>query len=75
LLADLVFLLAVFYSNRFSGINPKEYYSQLDTMPDLEEARRQVMRLVGPETLLIGHGLENDLRALRLSELHSLKFT
>lgn len=38
-------------------------------MKSLPEVRKDIARFVGPDTIIIGHGLENDLNAMRL--LHS----
>lgn len=37
-----------------------------DSVVDLAEARRKMVALMTPSTILIGHGLENDLKAIRL---------
>ncbi|KIS01699.1 RNA exonuclease 1 [Cryptococcus deuterogattii 2001/935-1] len=50
-------------NTRFSGISP----GQLDNaIMDLDGVRAAVCMFIGPETIIVGHGLENDLRALRL---------
>ncbi|WVR05589.1 hypothetical protein IAU60_002608 [Kwoniella sp. DSM 27419] len=50
-------------NTRFSGISP----GQLDTaIMDLPAVRAATCMFIGPETIIVGHGLENDLRALRL---------
>ena len=54
------------YHTRFSGITA-EKLSGVETT--LERAREMLLQLVHAETVLVGHALENDLRALRL--LHS----
>lgn len=54
------------YHTRFSGITA-EKLSGVETT--LERAREMLLELVHAETVLVGHALENDLRALRL--LHS----
>ena len=51
------------YHTRFSGITA-EKLSGVETT--LERAREMLLELVHAETLLVGHALENDLRALRL---------
>ncbi|ODN84063.1 hypothetical protein L202_00085 [Cryptococcus amylolentus CBS 6039] len=51
------------YNTKFSGITK----TNLDGATlDVEGARAAVCKFIGPETIIIGHGLENDLRALRL---------
>lgn len=59
------------YNTQFSGIQPKEY--EENAVLDLHAARRALVQYVGPNTILvraqltqIGHGLENDLRAIRV---------
>lgn len=52
---------------RFSGVS-KEQLEQ-PGVKSLPEVRRDIARFVGPDTIIIGHGLENDLNAMRL--LHS----
>jgi len=51
------------YHTRFSGITA-EKLSGVETT--LEQAREMLLRVVHAETVLVGHALENDLRALRL---------
>ena len=51
------------YHTRFSGITA-EKLSGVETT--LERAREMLLELVHAETVLVGHALENDLRALRL---------
>ncbi|EPQ31004.1 uncharacterized protein PFL1_01193 [Pseudozyma flocculosa PF-1] len=52
------------YNTRFSGIQPEQY--ERDAVLDLAGARRAMGRFVGESTILVGHGLENDLLAMRL---------
>jgi len=51
-------------NTRFSGIRLEEYATRA-VLP-LESVRRALARLIGADTILIGHALDNDLRALRL---------
>ncbi len=51
-------------NTRFSGIHPEEYATR--AILPLESVRRALGRLVGTDTILIGHALDNDLRVLRL---------
>lgn len=51
------------YNTKFSGLT-KEIMEKADV--NLEQARRQLFNLVNSETILIGHSLESDLRAMRL---------
>ena len=52
------------FNTRFSGIHPDKYAT--DAVRTLEAVRRALGRLIGTDTILIGHALDNDLRALRL---------
>jgi RNA exonuclease 1 len=51
-------------NTRFSGIHPEEYAARA-VLP-LESVQRALARLIDADTILIGHALDNDLRALRL---------
>lgn len=62
------------YNTRFSGISDiedpiKNEMGQLSGPVTFAEARRLLFKLVDSSTFLIGHGLENDLIALRLCHL------
>ncbi|XP_046424616.1 uncharacterized protein LOC124181933 isoform X1 [Neodiprion fabricii] len=51
------------YNTRFSGITAKD----LECSPkSLRDVQSDIMGFVNADTVLIGHGLENDLRALRI---------
>lgn len=52
------------YNTRFSGIRASDIPSE--GTGSLESARKALGNLMKPDTVLIGHGLENDLRAIRL---------
>ncbi|QRV73177.1 exonuclease domain protein [Ceratobasidium sp. AG-Ba] len=52
------------YNTRFSGVKSLD-----DAKVDLDGVRRELRKLIGPETILIGHALENDMRALRMVHL------
>lgn len=52
------------YNTRFSGITPEEYGEK--AVFTLEQVRKTMAQFVGENTILVGHGLENDLRAIRL---------
>lgn len=51
------------YNTRFSGINAKDLSQATKSLRDVQ---KDLMSFVHAETILIGHGLENDLRALRI---------
>ncbi|GAA5942194.1 uncharacterized protein JCM15063_002039 [Sporobolomyces koalae] len=50
-------------NTRYSGILESDL-AKADK--GLEQVRQELARWVGPETIIVGHGVENDLRALRL---------
>ena len=52
------------YNTRFSGITAQDYRS--GPFKTLREVQRDLMGFISAETILVGHGLENDLRALQL---------
>ncbi|PWN39689.1 ribonuclease H-like protein [Ceraceosorus guamensis] len=59
---------AIDYNTRFSGVSAADFEADAATeiFPSLGAAQMAVAEFVGPKTVLIGHGLENDLRAMRL---------
>jgi RNA exonuclease 1 len=52
------------YNTRFSGISESDF-SENETK-SLVEVQNDLMCLINPDTILVGHGLGNDLRALRI---------
>ncbi|XP_076752380.1 uncharacterized protein LOC143424282 isoform X2 [Xylocopa sonorina] len=51
------------HNTRFSGITAKDLSRASKTLKDVQ---KDLTSFVNAETILIGHGLENDLRALRI---------
>jgi len=56
------------YNTRFSGITSKDL--EKGQKKNLKEVQNDLMGFINADTVLIGHGLENDLRALKL--IHSV---
>lgn len=55
------------YNTRFSGIKAGDYdVSNRNNIRTIQEMQRDLLALIDEQTILIGHGLENDLRALKL---------
>ncbi|XP_030564337.1 uncharacterized protein LOC115765093 [Drosophila novamexicana] len=52
------------YNTRYSGVTAKDLKSS--GVKTLAEVQRDLLELIDAETILIGHGLDNDLRALRI---------
>nr|XP_017006608.2 uncharacterized protein LOC108063859 isoform X1 [Drosophila takahashii] len=51
------------YNTRYSGISERDLRSGAKS---LAEVQRDLLQLIAADTILVGHGLDNDLRALRL---------
>ncbi|KAG8280715.1 Transducin beta-like protein 2 [Homalodisca vitripennis] len=51
------------YNTRFSGVKEEDYRGNFKT---LREVQSDLTEFIKEDTILIGHGLENDLRALRM---------
>ena len=51
------------HNTRFSGIRPRDLARATKTLRDVQN---DILGFVGTDTILIGHALENDLRALKL---------
>ena len=54
------------YNTKWSGINSEMYETGQWPVVNFEEAKEMIGRIVGPETILIGHSLDNDLRVLEV---------
>ncbi|ODV91847.1 hypothetical protein CANCADRAFT_77898 [Tortispora caseinolytica NRRL Y-17796] len=53
------------YVTLYSGVREEDMVNAIS----LDKARRKLFQLLSPETIIIGHGLENDLNAMRLIHL------
>ncbi|XP_043268488.1 uncharacterized protein [Venturia canescens] len=51
------------YNTRFSGITAEIMAQATKTLPDVQ---RDILSFIHAETVLVGHGLGNDLRALKI---------
>ena len=49
---------------RFSGLTARDFAPGQTVT--LEEVQRKMLGLVGDDTILLGHGLESDLRTLKV---------
>lgn len=56
------------YNTRFSGITAKDL-KKGNAAKSLKDVQNDLMNFINSDTILIGHGLENDLKALKL--IHS----
>lgn len=52
------------HNTRFSGVSAKDF--KRNTPKTLKEVQNDLMGFINAHTILIGHGLENDLRALKI---------
>ena len=57
------------YNTQYSGITAQALASITTKLTDIQ---RQVCEFVSAETLLVGHGLENDLKALKIIHANCL---
>jgi len=55
------------FNTRYSGISAKDFVS--GQYKNIKEVQNDLMGFLNADTILVGHGLENDLRALNL--IHS----
>ncbi len=53
------------YNTTFSGIT-KEMMEEPGVTKSLEQVQDDILQLIHADTIIIGHGLENDLRALKI---------
>jgi len=53
------------YNTRFSGITHKHFHNN-SSVKSLKEVHEDLMEFISADTILIGHALENDLKALKI---------
>lgn len=53
------------YNTRFSGITSK-HLQKNSSVKTIKEVQKDILEFVSSGTILIGHGLENDLKALKI---------
>lgn len=54
------------FNTRYSGIKAEDLQAEAGRVIDYHDLDRRLKELIGPDTILIGHSLENDMLALRL---------
>ncbi|XP_049310106.1 uncharacterized protein LOC125778047 [Bactrocera dorsalis] len=55
------------YNTRFSGVTASDLCQNKNkNLKTLKEVQKDLLQLIDADTILIGHGLENDLRVLRI---------
>jgi len=54
------------YNTRFSGVTARDLKRGNNSVKSLKDVQNDLLGFINANTILIGHGLENDLRALKL---------
>lgn len=54
------------YNTRFSGVSEKDLTESNNSIKTFPEVQKDLLNLFDANTILIGHGLDNDLRVLRI---------
>ena len=55
------------YNTRFSGVTARDLKRGNNSVKSLKDVQNDLLGFINANTILIGHGLENDLRALKVS--------
>ncbi|XP_065215633.1 uncharacterized protein LOC135842173 isoform X3 [Planococcus citri] len=53
------------YNTKFSGLT-EDSFKKANSVATLQEVQKTILELIDCYTIIIGHGLENDLRALKI---------
>ncbi|XP_011213156.3 putative exonuclease GOR [Bactrocera dorsalis] len=54
------------HNRRFSGVTDREVFKSKRPVKTLSEVQRDLLQIIDANSILIGHGLENDLRVLQM---------
>ncbi len=65
----IAYLRTLMMPHTTAGITPQMMKGVTATLSQIQQ---RVLKFVGPDTLLVGHSLENDLRVLKLVHLKNL---
>ncbi|XP_018904825.2 uncharacterized protein prage isoform X3 [Bemisia tabaci] len=57
------------YNTRYSGLTEKDFTRKNIVVKPLKKVQKDLLNIINAESILIGHSLDNDLRALRI--IHS----
>lgn len=55
------------YNTKWSGVDAKSFVEGKLAVRGFDEAIREVAQFIGPETIIIGHSLDNDLKVLEVN--------
>lgn len=54
------------YNTEYSGIEAKDFENSQNPIETFESVRAKIRNIISPDTYIVGHGLDCDLRILRL---------